>query len=482
MGVRTPSPMSRQSLLTDAVAIGAAQVILGIKSFLVIGLVTRQFGVSVYGLWAEARAAGALLANILGLGLAYALVRFLSGNRDRNVDRQSVSTSIVLVGGAVAGTLFIYAPFHDDLSAHLFEGEAVFSLAVLFLGGSTAINRTLLGFVRAKHALTRYSLWLLAIEIPDLIVFLATVWHNISVRAAIIAIVSTHVLMTAVLLTAVSWEVRLARPTFAAAGRLLRFGLPTVPSNAGAWVVRVCDRLIIGYLVNAQAAGTYASAYALGSIPDYVSRMTAFALPRHFFRASDQGAEQEALEATRTAVTVTVAAGAPAIVILGAFGDVILEILATVEVARQAPFIPLVIAVATTLYGIYAALLPRAVEEHGTRFLAALWLLSAVFNASLNFALIPLMSEFGAAISTLLSYTIVVLVIIRRARVSLFTTIYWPTVAVTTGSAVLAVGALRALQFSSWRSVAVNLIIVVGGGILVGKGARVWRYRLDNDG
>ena len=100
----------------------------------------------------------------------------------------------------------------------------------------------------------------------------------------------------------------------------------------------------------------------------------------------------------------------PAAVGLSVLSNIIIQVLSTPEIAANGYFVTPFITASIVLFGIYSIIANILLINKKTQLIGSLWFFAAISNVVLNFILIPIIGILGAAISTLVAYTIVFII------------------------------------------------------------------------
>ncbi|MBZ0270070.1 polysaccharide biosynthesis C-terminal domain-containing protein, partial [bacterium] len=178
--------------------------------------------------------------------------------------------------------------------------------------------------------------------------------------------------------------------------RLLRFGLPLVPSAIGLWLLSYLDSYLLRVLAGLEHVGIYGYAAEICLPIALLVTSIHLAWPSFAFsRARQEGGGEEVATVFRH-LFVVLAAGGLAVSVLR---REILAVLATESYAQAADVIPF-LALATVLYGASRSFETGLQVAGDTRRLPLFVGLAALMNAGLNAALIPGFREVGAAWAT----------------------------------------------------------------------------------
>ena len=191
-----------------------------------------------------------------------------------------------------------------------------------------------------------------------------------------------------------------------------RFGLPLVPSAVALWLTNFSDRFFLIKLSDAHEVGLYSIGVRIASA--IVLLLTAFRMAWPAFAYSIED-DREAQRTYSFVLTYVVYVCCWLALALGLLAPWIVRLITT------EPFYPAQNVVAPLAFGV-AAFGAYVVVQIGTgraRQTRSNWLVSgaaAVVNVSLNFALIPSYGRMGAAIATVVAYTLLFLGMAWRAQ------------------------------------------------------------------
>ena len=150
---------SYQKYTKDVIVIGFANIFGALSGIIFLPLVTKTLGAHDYGLWIQFQAVTSLVLSFVGLGLPYAINRFLPAERDKKVIREdfwSVTTVVLLVTVATCLVIFIMSSM---IARTFFEGYTnivvVSSLFVLV----SSLNNIFLNFFRTFRQMMKYAVF-----------------------------------------------------------------------------------------------------------------------------------------------------------------------------------------------------------------------------------------------------------------------------------------------------------------------------------
>ncbi|HEX3239769.1 MAG TPA: oligosaccharide flippase family protein, partial [Solirubrobacterales bacterium] len=187
-------------------------------------------------------------------------------------------------------------------------------------------------------------------------------------------------------------------------GRLLRFGLPTMPAEASLYLLNWVDRIIIVRTLGVAEAGLYSLAIKFSQSVNVLVRGFQLAWPPLAYSIKD---DDEARRAYATVMTLFVAACAFVVTGMWLFSRWIARVLADPKFFDSWEAVGL-ISTAVTLYAIYMVMVVILGRTGRTEFNFPAAIAALVANVTLNLLLVPSHGIVGAGIALVASYGVVV--------------------------------------------------------------------------
>ncbi|MCW8088091.1 oligosaccharide flippase family protein [Sabulicella glaciei] len=373
-------------------------------TFVTIGVLTRFLSPEEYGTYAIALSVISLFSMAAYNWLYVSIVRLRPMEEDAAKPFQAAVLVLYLVCVALVlsfGALYV-AAFSPWGGSSLW-GAAV---ALFVVQGWLEIN---LHFLISRSEAGRYVLVTLlrSLLVTALAILAAALGGG---AASVLLATALAVLGPALWLTFRQWRgVRLREAGTGDMGSIARFGLPLAPSFLLDNVIFYADRLILGWLINAQAVGLYAVGYDLA---DRTLKALMYSIGSASLPAAVQALEIEGEDAARRQLAqnllTLVTFGLPATVGLCLTASE-LSILVGSEFRDVTTVLIPLVAVATFLACIRSSYLDHAF--HLARRPLPLLLVTgttALFNVSLNILLIPSFGLLGAAYANLAAFIVAV--------------------------------------------------------------------------
>jgi O-antigen/teichoic acid export membrane protein len=392
-------------------------------AFLLLPVYTATLTPADFGVFSLMLSLSGLLAILYRLGLDGALMRFhFDVDQRRRPALYATLSLATLVAGIVISLVLgaIGAPLFERLFAGVaFWPIGALTLLLTFLTAFQYVPASLLRATEQPGRFVAFTAGVFVMGVAGTLVFLFGL--RLGAAGALLGQV-----IGAVGILAVTGLVLLRlRPTGLDLGLLrgsLAFGLPLVPHSLSAWVLNLSDRFLISLLIGLSAVeaqraiGIYSFGYQLGQVVSLVALSFNAAWVPYFY-ANGEKAEGPAVLREMT----TLATGALAVLAVGmaAIAPEVTTILASqrwgAAAGQAAEIVPLV-ATASLAYGVYFMVVSAVFLVRRTRLLPILTLVAGIANVAANLLLIPRIGILGAAMATLVGYTVLTVATTLYAR------------------------------------------------------------------
>ncbi len=388
-------------------------------------ILTRVFSVADYGLLSLVLKIAALTTVLSKMGLQNSVQRFYH-EHVVSADRDAVGRyySTFLLGAAmIAGAVMIafVAGLYGLPNAILSPGMRkvlVLVSGLIFVRGMQSI---VMGFLRAEQRTKTFNIMDVANRAATLaLICLVLLAWKLSVQLVLFATLASEAAGVAVV---VLWLLRRGVVKFGEFDKklfwaALLFGFPMIGYEAAGFILDSGDRILLQHYLGLQAVGYYSAGYNMANyIAESLMYSVSLALFPIYMRlwvtegpAQTQKFLNDALDKfmlLAMCILAGVAATArDAVVILG-----------SQKLKAAYPLLP-VLMVGLMIYALHIFLNVGLLLYKKTYTMAKLIILAAVLNVVLNVILIPRIGMQGAAIATLVSYAVFV-VLLGRASFAL---------------------------------------------------------------
>lgn len=393
----------------DVGIIGIARALVAIGSLhgiILLPILTKNLTTAEYGVFVQLSVLIALLTPIATLSLPYAMVRYISGEKDkREIQEAVISTSIfVFLVSIILATSIITL---SETVFHEYLGEAkdlvkIVALIIPFW----CTSQVFLNVFRAYQEVKHYSTFLFFQTYGEVVLIAYFVLSGYGIFGAMFAVFIVRTILLLVVGYLAIEKVGVKKPEFTRLRGYLSFGLPLVPVALSYWVVSASDRYIIGYFLGATHVGFYNPGYTLGSAIRLLLGPLVFVLPAVLTQQFEENRTKEVQNILRYSLKYFLLVAIPAVFGLTFLSKQFLTLLSTEEIAINAYVVVPFAAMAMLSFGVYVIFGQILFLEKKTKIYGPIWFICAALNIAFNIILVPLIGILGAAISTLVTYAL----------------------------------------------------------------------------
>lgn len=454
---------SYQKFARDVLIIGIASILTSLSGIILLPLITKTLGAHDYGIWAQFSVTLSLIGAFTGLGLPYAMTRFLPAKTDKEEIQEEFYSVFFLVPLVTLVVSIVLVVFADSIAGALFEGaiDIVRITAVVIL--INALISPSLGFLRSFRQMKRYSIFTIASTYGQIGLIAYLVLNGYGVSSMVLAVLAVSVIIFLALFFSIKRQIGIKRPHFSRIREYLSFSLPTIPGGISAWVVGSSDRYVIGYFLGAASVGIYSGGYSLGNTILMAVGVLGFVLPPTLSKLYDEGRMDEVKTHLSYSLKYLLALAIPFVFGAAILAEPVLRLFSTPEIASQGYLVVPLVALSTLFAAVRMPVGYIIVLVKKTRITAAIWTACALVNLGLNILVVPRLGILGAAITTLIAYGLALALITYYAFKEFKFPIDWRFIIKSLVAS--AVMSLAIWRISPQGNVATILTIVAGTAI-----------------
>jgi|WetSurMetagenome_2_1015567.scaffolds.fasta_scaffold00621_19 O-antigen/teichoic acid export membrane protein len=397
--------------------VGVAQTFQSMKGLIYLPIFTKILGSSEYGIWSLILTTIAVLQPFILLGLQDAILRFLAP-----LSKEKIVQGLITVIITVLFTSFIISIiffFSSDILANIIFKEPssvyVIQLAIPLIILDT-VNMVILGSFRVFGMIKKYAAVLIVKTSLEIVLILFFVLSGFGLFGAMLSLIITEAVSLTIMLFFIFSYAGFAKPDFSLLRPFLIFGLPLIPITLARFVIDSSDRYVIGFYMGAEKVGIYSAAYGIGVIPLVLSTYLVYVLGPTVYNLHDNGLIEKARMYLSYSWKYLLMLSIPS-----AFGLSILSrpLLLNMTTSKFVPeglyIIPLVVLCIVfwgmeQIFGISLLIFKRR------KIFIIAFLSGAVTNFILNIILVPRYGIIAAAITTLIAYIIITIIIGYSSR------------------------------------------------------------------
>lgn len=382
--------------------IGTSNFLITITPIILLPVITQNLSIADYAAWIQFQITITLVPSIAILGLPYTMVRFMTASRNKEEIQESFYSFFFTVLGASVLAAALLLLLAGPISNALFNGNLTVGLILPFTVIMTALVLLLFDFFRAFNQMRKYAI-LTVLQAYLVIVFAAIlVFAGYGVAGGVEGVLITQILLSIIMFIVVFKQIGFKIPGFSNLREYLKFGLPTIPSNASFWILDATDRYVLGLALSMTAVGYYSAGYTISALMGLLtSPLYTVLLPI----LSQYYAERK-IRQTRFLLNYSIkmylVIAIPAVIGLSFLARPILYILSTPELADNGFMITPILAIGGLFFGLYCIVTQIIVMERKTRITGNIWIISIVMNVVLDISFGYLFGIVGIAATTLL--------------------------------------------------------------------------------
>jgi O-antigen/teichoic acid export membrane protein len=399
-----------KSLSKDTLVYGTSTILGRFLNFVLVPFYTNRFIPEEYGVIAIIYAYIAIFNVFFSVGLESGFFKFSStleaGNKKENFSQPFI---YIIINSFFLGSLIYFlAPQFSSIIQVQTDYVTLIKYAAIILFLDTAVVVPFAYLRLNNKAKVFATLKIINIVTNVALNFILIIGFGFGIEAVFISNIAASLLTLLLLLPVI-----IKNFTFSfnktLAGELFRFSIPTIPAGIAANIINIVDRPILKYLTDDETVGIYQANYKLGIFMMLVVSMFEFAWkPFYLNNAKDPNAKQ----IFSKVLTVFILFSTLVFLFLTLFIEDIVKMPMPFdghligEAYWSGLSIVPVILFSYILYGIYINFMAGIYIEKKTKYLPLITGIAAGANIVFNLILIPVFSIMGAAISTLLSYFI----------------------------------------------------------------------------
>jgi O-antigen/teichoic acid export membrane protein len=343
------------------------------------------------------------------MGLSMGFVRFLSSETETKIIKEAVYSILffVTVSGLLA-SLLLYI-FAEPLATFGFKDpEATYFIqAGSFLILLNVIESVSLIYFRVFRQIKRFSYLTLFETFAKLFFILVLLKMGYGLLGVIAATLLVQGLIFLISLLTIISQIGFFIPRFTYMKEYLQFSLPLTPTALIRWVTESSDRYLVTYFLGLGSVGVYSAACSIGNLIQLlVSPLQLILLPeisKLFDENKIDKVRTYLSHSLRYFLLITI----PAVFGISALAKPLLGVFTTQDFLSGWFVIP-IIAFSGLLAGIFQIFVNIMFLVKETKSITYINIVAAASNVLLNLLLIPSIGIGGAALSTLISYFLMI--------------------------------------------------------------------------
>lgn len=391
----------------DVGIVAVTELVTKLKPIIFLPVITKALGASDYGVYTTLFTTILFLMPMSSLGLNYSIVRLLSSEEDKKKVKEAMS-SITFASLIVSGMVSVLLFLSSDVLANTIFGEPN-STPVIQAGAVLILLRTVFtnasAYFRMRGRMLAFSTFKLVEVFAPVLLAIVFLLNGHGLLHVVYSFVVVDIAISIILLFMIFREVGVSLPKPSLLRPYASFGIPMVLSTISGRVLHQADRYIVALFMGAAAVGVYAVAYNLGDLVLMLLAPLTLSLLAPLSKAHDLGVSKQVNTYLSYSVRYFLMISIPAAIGISLLSVSAIRSLTTEEFVEGTFLITSLIAFANIANGLYAIVSRKLILAKRTSTIAAQLIAMAVANVVLNIFLVPPMGTVGAALSTLICFT-----------------------------------------------------------------------------
>lgn len=412
-----------KDFLKNNLLILTGQLLINLKAIVLIPVLVKSVGVTVYGGYILLMAIMSFVFGISSFGVGFRRSRFLPSANNWQT-RQGLfypQFSFQLISLTVLSLLLLlFSPFFERV---LLKGEVTFAIWIVipYLISYLLYSQSA-DYFRYTHRMNyfNYATVLYPYINIAIILLIYKLLHTLTINILFSVEILSSLLVALPFLIKMGREIGLKflLPNIRNLIADFKLGFPLILGFIIDIILSSSDRYIIAAMISVTAVGYYAPAYALGSLIAFFPKVSGVVLPPLMSKTVDSGKEDEAGTMLNYTIKGFFLLAIPFIIGSTVLSKPLLSLLANGEVAQKAYLVTPIVALGTLFYGLNLILSNVLFVKMKTAIMFNMNVFAAATNLVLNLILLYVFRNIViAAATTFLSYFIA-FIYIRRAVVS----------------------------------------------------------------
>lgn len=390
-------------LIKHSITYGFFYSLMRAIGFILLPLYTRYLPPSRYGILELLTVSISVAIVLFQLGMHSAIIRFYVYFSDEEGKRKVASTAFFYMLIFITIMLLLFFPFSGRIANLIGIGSSYkdYVRIILFITAFQTLYSTPLAIHRARGKPLNYSLILFSgalLRLLLIVIFLVIL--NLEIKGILLGTMYSALFVLLIGTYTLKNEIKPRLFSSSILKKLLFFGIPLVPTSLSFQVLSISDRYFLQRMRTLNELGIYSVGYKIGLIMEFAVMAFQMAWGPMMYRAEKREDAPLFYSKVMTYFTIFFLLLAA---FISLFSHELVRILATFEYMKAATIVPIV-SLSYVFYGYYYVTAVGINLKNKTFYFPMIMLIAAILNIVLNFLMIPKMGMMGAALSTLISF------------------------------------------------------------------------------
>lgn len=409
---------------------GITNLVLALKSIILLPLITKTLGAEGYGIWAQVGVTLGLLNPIAGLILSYSFVRFFAAVKDKK-EIQNGFFSILITQLCWSSFIALVLFFLANPIANTLFGDTnaidIVKITAIILPFST-INALMISYFRAYLQMKTFSALTIIQSFGELALIMYFVLQGYGVFGVVVSFLIVVIIMDLIMLAMIISQIGIAFPKFSDMRVYLKFSTPLIPTEFANWAVKSSDRYVIAFFMGIGPVGIYSAAYGLSYVISMLTSPFGLLLVPNISKLYDEGKIEDVKTFLAYSFKYILMLIIPSAFGVSILAKHILQIMTRPEFVSSGCLIIPLVAGSLVVLSIYAIFVQVIALVKKNEIVGTIWVIAALTNLGLNVIFVPRIGILGAAITTLIAYVIITAATAYFSVKYLRFDIYWQSI------------------------------------------------------
>lgn len=409
--------MSYKNFMKDTFLIAISQLLDNASAFILLPVITKTLGPEDYGIWSIIIVTVSLLAPIALMGLSSGVIRFLSAQKDVSIIRDDFYSVLFFVIGMGAMLSFMMYLFSERIAEFVVMGSN--GSLILKVGAGlillSSLSQITILYFRIFRQTKKFSALQMFQGVGKLLMISLLLYLGYGLLGALAGMFLIQITVVIISMVLIVNEIGFSFPHFSRFGEYIHFSLPLSLNPTLRWISESSDRYLIAYFLNSTYVGLYSAPYAIGNLILMLVMPIQIALFPEISRFYDNGKINEVKLYLAYSLKFFLIIAIPSTFGLTALSKPLLLLLTSSQFVSGYSIIP-IIAFSGLLMGIFQIYVNITLLFKKSHLNFFLFLVPGMINICLNIIFIPLFGITGAAIATLISYAVMLILCLKITK------------------------------------------------------------------
>ncbi len=398
-------------------AVGVAQTFQSMKGLILLPVFTKILGSSDYGVWSLILTTIAVMQPFILLGLPDAVLRFLSPLSKEKIVQGVITVALtVLLMGSIISIIFFLSS--DILANTIFKeprAVSIIRLAVPYII-LDSVNMIILGSFRVFGMIKKYSAVIIMKTCIEIALIVFFTFSGYGLYGVLFSVIINESITLLLMLFFIFSYAGITRPDFSLLKPYLVFGLPLIPITLARFVIDSSDRYVIGFYLGAEKVGIYSAAYGIGVIPLVLSTYLVYVLGPTVYNLYDNGLIEKTKMYLSYSWKYLLMLSIPSAFGLSILSRPLLLTMTTTNFVSDGIYIIPLVVLCIVFWGMEQLFGVSLLIFKRRKIFVIAFICGAVTNFVLNILLVPRYGIIAAAVTTLVAYILITIIIGYTSR------------------------------------------------------------------